>query len=210
MLPPAGGGWGTWREAGVAPAAALRRVPSDLPLALAATLAVNPPTALRLLEDFAALQPGVRRDAAHGRGQPDADAAPITCTPASGDTLVQNGAGSGVGRAIIQLAAARGVCTVNILRDRRACQLQAVARKRVHARARPRRTLTRASRCRPDFEAAAAELRALGATLVLRPDAARRDASAAAALRALPPAKLGALPACTRAARARCDGAAAC
>lgn len=120
MLPPAGGGWGTWREAGVAPAAALRRVPSDLPLALAATLAVNPHTALRLLEDFAALRPGARRDAAHGRGQPDADAAPITCTPASGDTLVQNGAGSGVGRAVIQLAAARGVRTVNILRDRRA------------------------------------------------------------------------------------------
>ena len=34
--------------------------------------------------------------------------------------MVQNGAGSGVGRAIIQLAAARGVRTVNILRDRRA------------------------------------------------------------------------------------------
>ena len=32
---------------------------------------------------------------------------------------MQNGAGSGVGRAVIQLAAARGVRTVNILRDRR-------------------------------------------------------------------------------------------
>ena len=31
--------------------------------------------------------------------------------------MVQNGAGSGVGRAVIQLAAARGVRTVNILRD---------------------------------------------------------------------------------------------
>jgi trans-2-enoyl-CoA reductase len=37
---------------------------------------------------------------------------------AAGDTVVQNGAGSGVGRAVIQLAAARGVRTVNILRDR--------------------------------------------------------------------------------------------
>ena len=60
VLPPAGGGWGTWREAGVAPAAELRRVPNDLPLALAATLAVNPHTALRLLEDFAQLRPGMR------------------------------------------------------------------------------------------------------------------------------------------------------
>ena len=34
--------------------------------------------------------------------------------------MVQNGAGSGVGRAVIQLAAARGVRTVNIVRDRRA------------------------------------------------------------------------------------------
>ena len=59
MLPPAGGGWGTWRSAGVAPAAALRRLPPGLPLAAAATLAVNPHTALRLLDDFAPLQPGV-------------------------------------------------------------------------------------------------------------------------------------------------------
>jgi NADPH:quinone reductase-like Zn-dependent oxidoreductase len=58
VLPPGGGGWGTWRSAGVAAAATLRRVPSNLPLALAATLAVNPHTALRLLDDFAALQAG--------------------------------------------------------------------------------------------------------------------------------------------------------
>ena len=61
VLPPAGGGWGTWRAAGVADAAALRRLPPHLPLALAATLAVNPHTALRLLDDFAALRPGTRR-----------------------------------------------------------------------------------------------------------------------------------------------------
>jgi hypothetical protein len=45
---------------------------------------------------------------------------------------------------------------------------------------------------RPDFAAAADELRALGATLVVRPDELRRSADAAAALRALPPPKLGA------------------
>jgi hypothetical protein len=47
-------------------------------------------------------------------------------------------------------------------------------------------------RRRPGFEAAADELRALGATLVVRPDELRRSADAAAALRALPPPKLGA------------------
>ena len=60
VLPPAGGGWGTWRARGVAAADALRRVPSDIPLALAATLTVNPHTALRLLEYFVALRAGAR------------------------------------------------------------------------------------------------------------------------------------------------------
>ena len=50
--------------------------------------------------------------------------------------MVQNGAGSGVGRAAIQLAAARGVRTVNILRDRRACWL--LTRVFVQARTRLR------------------------------------------------------------------------
>ena len=62
VLPPAGGGWGTWRAAGVAAASTLRRVPNDLPLALAATLAVNPHTALRLLDDFAPLRPGANAE----------------------------------------------------------------------------------------------------------------------------------------------------
>lgn len=36
----------------------------------------------------------------------------------SGSTIIQNGANSGVGRAVIQLAAAWGIQTINIVRDR--------------------------------------------------------------------------------------------
>ena len=35
-----------------------------------------------------------------------------------GDVVVQNGATSAVGQALIQIAAARGIHTVNIIRDR--------------------------------------------------------------------------------------------
>lgn len=35
-----------------------------------------------------------------------------------GSTVIQNGANSGVGRAVIQLAAAWGIQTINIVRDR--------------------------------------------------------------------------------------------
>ena len=36
----------------------------------------------------------------------------------SGDTVIQNAANSGVGQAVIQIAAARGLTTINIVRDR--------------------------------------------------------------------------------------------
>lgn len=35
-----------------------------------------------------------------------------------GDTVIQNAANSGVGQAVIQLAAAKGVHTINVVRDR--------------------------------------------------------------------------------------------
>lgn len=35
-----------------------------------------------------------------------------------GDTLIQNGANSAVGRAVIQVAARRGINTINLVRDR--------------------------------------------------------------------------------------------
>ena len=36
----------------------------------------------------------------------------------AGDTVIQNGANSGVGQAVIQLAAMRNISTINIVRDR--------------------------------------------------------------------------------------------
>lgn len=63
---------GTWRDTGVWQAADWHKLPAGLPLAAAATLAINPPTALLMLEDVVPLQPG--------------------------DVLVQNGATSAVGQ----------------------------------------------------------------------------------------------------------------
>ncbi|KAJ2706107.1 mitochondrial 2-enoyl thioester reductase [Coemansia sp. IMI 203386] len=57
-----------------------------------ASLKVNPCTAYRMLRDFCTLQPG--------------------------DYVVQNGANSGVGRSVIQLAREIGVRTINVIRDR--------------------------------------------------------------------------------------------
>jgi NADPH:quinone reductase-like Zn-dependent oxidoreductase len=62
----------------------------ELPVATAAMLTVNPPTAYRLLRDFVALQPG--------------------------DWLIQNAANSAVGRAVIVLARQHGWRTVNVVR----------------------------------------------------------------------------------------------
>lgn len=63
-----------------------------LPLEVLATLNVNPPTAYRLLKDFVSLKPG--------------------------DSVIQNGANSAVGRLVIQMASILGVKTVNVIRDR--------------------------------------------------------------------------------------------
>ncbi|KAJ3148988.1 hypothetical protein HDU89_003989 [Geranomyces variabilis] len=91
---------------------------------IAATITVNPSTAYRMIRDFASLK--------------------------SGDVLLQNGANSGVGQAVIQLANAWGIRTVNIVRPR------------------------------PNFDELKSELQALGADLVITEDEARRPEIAAA------------------------------
>lgn len=68
------------------------KIPNGLPVEAAATVSVNPCTAFRLLKDFEDLQPG--------------------------DTVIQNGANSSVGQALIQIAAAWSLITVNIIRSR--------------------------------------------------------------------------------------------
>ncbi|XP_070260659.1 enoyl-[acyl-carrier-protein] reductase, mitochondrial isoform X1 [Myotis yumanensis] len=89
---PATAGLGTWRTEAVFSEEALIGVPSDIPLQSAATLGVNPCTAYRMLKDFEQLQPG--------------------------DSVIQNASNSGVGQAVIQIAAALGLRTINVVRDR--------------------------------------------------------------------------------------------
>jgi len=83
-------GIGTWATHVVAPAARLVPLPNDADPRQLAMLTVNPPTASLLLSDFADLQPG--------------------------DWLIQNGANSGVGSYVVQLAKLRGLKTVNLVR----------------------------------------------------------------------------------------------
>ncbi|KDQ19452.1 hypothetical protein BOTBODRAFT_28029 [Botryobasidium botryosum FD-172 SS1] len=68
------------------------KVPQGLSEVQAATMSVNPPTALCMLRDFASLSPG--------------------------DYIVQNGANSAVGQAVIQISAALSLKTINLVRDR--------------------------------------------------------------------------------------------
>jgi trans-2-enoyl-CoA reductase len=74
----------------VAPAARLIALPNEADPKQLAMLTVNPPTASLLLSDFADLQPG--------------------------DWVIQNGANSGVGSYVVQLAKLRGLKTINIVR----------------------------------------------------------------------------------------------
>lgn len=83
---------GTWRSHGVFKERNWTRIPHDLPIATAATMVINPPTALRLLEEFVNLKPG--------------------------DTIVQTGGTSSVGRYITQLAKQRELNIINLIRDR--------------------------------------------------------------------------------------------
>lgn len=87
MLPP---GSGTWRTHMNAEAAALITLPNDADPIQLSMLTVNPPTASLLLSEFVDLEPG--------------------------DWVIQNAANSAVGGYLIQLARARGIRTVNIVR----------------------------------------------------------------------------------------------
>lgn len=89
---PSFSGWGTWKTFAVCPGTELIKIPNDILLPTAATLSVNPCTAYRMLTDFEQLSPG--------------------------DVVIQNGANSGVGQAVIQLAAEMSLKTVNIVRSR--------------------------------------------------------------------------------------------
>ncbi|EGZ14929.1 hypothetical protein PHYSODRAFT_545994 [Phytophthora sojae] len=88
---PTSAGFGTWRSKAVADSADVMKISEKIKIEDAATLAVNPATAYRMLADFTTLN--------------------------KGDVVIQNGANSAVGQAVIQLAALRGIKTINIIRD---------------------------------------------------------------------------------------------
>lgn len=84
--------FGTWQTYIVKDESAWHKISKDIPVEYAATITVNPLTALCMLENFTELT--------------------------SGDAIVQNGATSIVGQCIIQLAKIKGVSSINIIRDR--------------------------------------------------------------------------------------------
>lgn len=85
-------GQGTWRTYGVFEQNHWYRIPHDLPIATAATMCINPPTALRLLEEFVDLK--------------------------EGDTIIHTGGTSSTGKYILQLAKQRGIRCISVIRDR--------------------------------------------------------------------------------------------
>lgn len=82
---------GAWTQYQVAKAADLLPIPAGLDTDTAAMAFVNPPTALCILREFADLK--------------------------ADDWLIQNGAGSALGIFMIQICSARGIKTVNMLRN---------------------------------------------------------------------------------------------
>lgn len=90
---PGNAPFGTWRQVATAKAADMIKVPNDIPAAYASSLLINPSTAYRMLRDFKSLKPG--------------------------DWIIQNGANSMVGMAVIQLAREMGVKTINVIREDR-------------------------------------------------------------------------------------------
>lgn len=85
-------GIGTWTSHAIYKATSLKRIPNDLGILEACTITVNPPTAYRMLKDFANLSPG--------------------------DTVIQNGANSAVGQAVFQLCREWKLNCIGVVRDR--------------------------------------------------------------------------------------------
>lgn len=92
VFPANAGLWGTWATHAMQPSENILRIPNDIPVCSAATLAVNPCTAYRMLRDFVPLS--------------------------AGDCFVQNGANSAVGQAAIQIGKELGVKSISVIRKR--------------------------------------------------------------------------------------------
>ncbi|XP_047314038.1 enoyl-[acyl-carrier-protein] reductase, mitochondrial-like [Impatiens glandulifera] len=92
MVIPSPPSSGTWQTYVVKDQSMWHKIDKDTPIEYAATITINPLTALRMLQDFTNLK--------------------------SGDSIVQNGATSIVGQCVIQIARIQGIHSVNIIRDR--------------------------------------------------------------------------------------------
>ncbi|KAM0787862.1 hypothetical protein ACM66B_003914 [Microbotryomycetes sp. NB124-2] len=92
---------GTWQQYANLSPSELTPLPSSTPISniQAATLAINPPTALRMLSDFVQLDPKTNRNDKK-------------------QWVIQNGANSAVGTAVIQIAKSWNVGTINLVRSR--------------------------------------------------------------------------------------------
>ncbi|KAI0761919.1 hypothetical protein BC629DRAFT_1652939 [Irpex lacteus] len=83
---------GTWRSASTLRTEDVTKVPEEATDGFAATMTVNFATAYNILNNFVDLK--------------------------EGDWVIQNGANSAVGQAVIQIAARRGIKTLNLVRNR--------------------------------------------------------------------------------------------
>ncbi|KAK4053244.1 hypothetical protein OIO90_004018 [Microbotryomycetes sp. JL221] len=97
---------GTWQQYANLDPTDLTLLPSDKPISdiQAATLAINPPTALRMLSDFVPLDPSTTKK----HNQQDEPK----------QWIIQNGANSAVGMSVIQIAKSWNVGTINLVRNR--------------------------------------------------------------------------------------------
>jgi len=99
---PSQPGFGTWRSHALGVEDFFLRIDKGgMDAAAVSQITVNPPTAYRMLKDFVTLKPG--------------------------QTVLQNGANSGVGQNVIQLAKNWGLKTINVIRSREGNQHEAVA-----------------------------------------------------------------------------------
>ena len=100
------------------------KISNKIPLEAAATIAVNPTTAYRMLKDYIPLKPGLFQSM-------QCWVSHFVCLSCIGDCIVQNGSNSGVGQSVIQLAAAWGIKTINVIRDRWVSSISIRSRQRL-------------------------------------------------------------------------------
>ncbi|KAL1826750.1 hypothetical protein ACET3Z_005162 [Daucus carota] len=106
--------FGTWQTYVVKEQSVWHKVDNRTPVGYAATVFVNPLTALKMLEDFVDLKQGC----VHLTLLRPCSKRDILSMFGLVWFIVQNGATSMVGQCIIQLARIRGIRSINIIRDR--------------------------------------------------------------------------------------------